>query len=61
MPFPTNNNEWDPASGDDILFDGNTSNGESSSEVKQVFTNLSTAVLGQSYRMTAGYAYDQSY
>jgi len=61
MPLPTNNYDWDRASGDDILFDGNTSNGESSAEVKQVFTNLSTAVLGQSYRMTAGYAYDQSY
>lgn len=61
MPLPTNNSDWDLASGDDILFDGNTSNGESSAEVKQVFTNLSTAVLGQSYPMTAGYAYDQSY
>jgi len=61
MPLPINNSEWDRASGDDILFDGNTSNGESSAEVKQVFQDLSTAVLGQSYRMTAGYAYDQSY
>ncbi|MEG4213430.1 peptidoglycan DD-metalloendopeptidase family protein [Microcoleus sp. S13_B4] len=61
MPLPTNSYEWDRASGDDILFDGNTSNGESSSEVKQVFTNLSTAVLGKSYPMTAGYAYDQGY
>lgn len=61
MSLPTTNYEWDRASGDDILFDGNTSNGESSAEVKQVFTNLSTSVLGQAYRMTAGYAYDQSY
>ena len=61
MPLPTNSNEWDRASGDDILFDGKTSNGESSAEVKQVFTNLSTAVLGKSYPMTAGYAYDQGY
>lgn len=61
MPLPTNDNQWDRASGDDILFDGNNSNGESSVEVKQVFTNLSTEILGKSYRMTAGYAYDQSY
>ncbi|CBN57707.1 MULTISPECIES: peptidoglycan DD-metalloendopeptidase family protein [Kamptonema] len=61
MPLPTNSNEWDRASGDDILFDGRTSNGESSPEVKQVFTNLSTTVLGKSYPMTAGYAYDQGY
>lgn len=61
MPLPTNNSDWDRASGDDILFDGNTSNGESSAEVKQVFTNLSTAVLGKSYSMTTGYAYDQGY
>lgn len=61
MPLPTTTSEWDRASGDDILFDGNTSNGESSAEVKQVYSNLSTAVLGKFYKMTAGYAYDQSY
>lgn len=61
MSLPTTEAEWDQSSGDDLLFDGDLSNGESSTEVKQVFTNLSTAVLGQPYQMTAGYAYDQSY
>lgn len=61
MPLPITTAEWDRASGDDILFDGNLSNGESAAEVKQVFSTLSTTILGQPYRMTAGYAYDQSY
>lgn len=61
MSLPTTDNAWDRASGDDILFDGNSSNGESSAETKQVFNNLSTTILGQQYRMSAGYAYDQSY
>ncbi|WP_354634563.1 peptidoglycan DD-metalloendopeptidase family protein [Planktothricoides raciborskii] len=61
MSLPTTNNQWARQSGDDILFDGNLSNGESSAAVKQVFSNLSTAILGQPYKMTAGYAYDQSY
>ncbi|XWK89683.1 MAG: peptidoglycan DD-metalloendopeptidase family protein [Phormidium sp.] len=61
MSLPTTDSQWDQASGDDILFDGNTSNRESSAEVKQVFTNLSTAILGRPFQMTAGYAYDQSY
>lgn len=61
MSLPTTDNAWDRASGDDILFDGNSSNGESSVETKQVFNNLSTTILGQQYRMSAGYAYDQSY
>jgi Ca2+-binding RTX toxin-like protein len=61
MSLPTTDNAWDRASGDDILFDGNSSNGESSAETKQVFNNLSTTILGQQFPMSAGYAYDQSY
>jgi hypothetical protein len=36
MSLPTTDNAWDRASGDDILFDGNSSNGESSAETKQI-------------------------
>lgn len=61
MALPTTTSAWDRASGDDILFNGKTSDGESSAEVKQVYSNLSTAVLGKFYSMTAGYANDQSY
>ena len=63
--LPSTNEQWDRASGDDTLFDGNLSNGESSPEVQQVYRNLVRTILGREVsaqvRMTAGYAFDQSY
>lgn len=65
--LPTTDQAWDIASGDNTRFDGAIWPGEvderwrTSPELQQVYTNLSTAALGQRYRMTAGYAYDQSY
>lgn len=65
MPLPTNSNDWDRASGDDILFDGNPSNGESSGEVQQVYRNLVRTIMKREVspqvKITAGYAFDQSY
>ena len=53
--------QWDQASGDDILFDGNRNNGESRLEIKQTYADLSAAVLGRYYGLGAGYSNDTSY
>ncbi|MGB3512538.1 MAG: SH3 domain-containing protein [Microcoleaceae cyanobacterium] len=54
-------NEWDQHSGDDILFDGLSGNGESPDSIKQIYDDLTGAALGSSRTMNAGYLYDQSY
>ncbi|MEM7065305.1 MAG: peptidoglycan DD-metalloendopeptidase family protein [Cyanobacteria bacterium P01_B01_bin.77] len=59
--------QWDQYSGDNTRFDGAIWNGESDERhltpdsIQQIYTDLSQTVLGQRYRMTAGYLYDQSY
>lgn len=53
--------DWDRETGDNIRFDGNSSNGESRAEIKQIYSDLSTAILGSQRKMNAGYLYDQSY
>ena len=59
--------EWDYLSGDNTLFDGAIWGGERDERhetpeaVKQVYTDLSEALFGSRYRMTAGYLHDQSY
>jgi hypothetical protein len=53
-------NDWDRQSGDDLYFDGK-GNDESRSEIKQIYTDLSTTIFGSRKTMTAGYAFDPSY
>jgi len=59
--------DWDRLSGDNTRFDGAIWGGEKDERnltpdaVKQVYDDLSTALFGQRYKMTAGYLYDQSY
>jgi murein DD-endopeptidase MepM/ murein hydrolase activator NlpD len=59
--------DWDRLSGDNTRFDGAIWGGEKDERnltpdaVKQVYDDLSTALFGQRYRMTAGYLYDRSY
>ncbi|MBF2017648.1 MAG: VCBS repeat-containing protein [Rivularia sp. T60_A2020_040] len=54
-------NDWDIESGDDTRFDGNFSNGESRDSIKQIYRDLSAAILGNPRAMNAGYLYDASY
>ncbi|MEA5575114.1 peptidoglycan DD-metalloendopeptidase family protein [Anabaena sp. UHCC 0451] len=54
-------NDWDVETGDDTRFDGNLTNGESRDSIKQIYRDLSTAILGSSRTMNAGYLYDTSY
>ncbi|MCL1464614.1 PA14 domain-containing protein [Argonema galeatum] len=58
---PLKEDDWDRETGDDIRFDGNPSNGESRTEIKQIYADISTAILGSQRKMNAGYLYDQSY
>jgi murein DD-endopeptidase MepM/ murein hydrolase activator NlpD len=63
--------QWDVYSGDNTRFDGIVWTGncgetqdersKTPTEIAQLYTNLSTAVLGKRYTMTAGYLYDKSY
>jgi murein DD-endopeptidase MepM/ murein hydrolase activator NlpD len=65
--LPSTDNAWDIASGDNTRFDPPLWRGEvderwrTSPQLSQLYTDLSTAVLGRRFGMTAGYAYDQSY
>ncbi|MET0112503.1 MULTISPECIES: peptidoglycan DD-metalloendopeptidase family protein [Limnospira] len=67
LPRSNDNNAWAIASGDNTRFDPPLWRGEvderwrTSPQLLQLYTDLSTAVLGRRFRMTAGYAYDQSY
>ncbi|MBV6626654.1 MAG: M23 family metallopeptidase, partial [Rivularia sp. (in: Bacteria)] len=54
-------NDWDIESGDNTRFDGNLNNGESRDSIKQIYRDLSTAILGNHRAMNAGYLYDTSY
>lgn len=40
------NSDWDVESGDDTRFDGNLNNGESRDAIKQIYTDLTTAIFG---------------
>lgn len=64
--------QWDTYSGDNTRFDGivwgsgncretKDERSKTPTEIAQLYTNLSTAVLGKRYTMTAGYLYDASY
>lgn len=64
--------KWDEYSGDNTRFDGiywengacretQDERSKTPTEIAQLYTNLSTAVLGKRYTMTAGYLYDTSY
>ncbi|MBE9121900.1 S8 family serine peptidase [Tychonema sp. LEGE 07199] len=59
--FSKDDSWWDAQTGDNIRFDGNQSNGESTVEIKQIYAELSTSILGSQRQMNAGYLYDQSY
>jgi hypothetical protein len=59
--------QWDEYSGDNTRFDGAIWPGEvderhkNPASIKNIYTDLSTEILGRRYRMTAGYLYDKSY
>ncbi|MGL4498381.1 MAG: M23 family metallopeptidase, partial [Planktothrix sp.] len=59
--------QWDIYSGDntrfgDVMWPGEVNESHlNPSSVKQIYTNLSTAILGRRYPMSAGYLYDKSY
>lgn len=60
--------KWDEYSGDNTRFDGIVWPGYETDErsknpasVKQIYTDLSQAILGNRVTMTAGYAFDKSY
>lgn len=64
--------QWDEYSGDNTRFDGIVWSSENCretqddrsktpTEIAQLYTKLSTTVLGKRYTMTAGYLYDKSY